>query len=181
MSADALCKRGGIGLGERPGPSVDSHLTLHRCKRVREYLVLRCGWPWDEDYGANSDLGFLADCVCVCVCVCACWAIPCPVVLLTASYGPKGCLCHINQTASCMRFQPRFTGDMLVAQHPWGGLQEVYSPIHATSNRPSPPALQSNEGINICLAPGQGVVLAGCQFQLTCKSIIPDSVSADQV
>lgn len=69
LSADALCKRGRIGLGERPGPSVDSHLTLHRCKRVREYLVLRCGWPWDEDYGANNDLGFLANCVCVCVCM----------------------------------------------------------------------------------------------------------------
>ena len=46
---------------------------------------------------------------------------------------------------------------------------------------PSPPAPQLNEGINICLTPGQGMVLAGCQFQLTCKSVIPDSVSADQV
>ena len=76
LSAEALCKRGRIGLGERPGLSVDSHLTLHTCKRVREFLVLRFGWPWDEDCEANTDLGFLANCVrvsvCVCVCMCVC-------------------------------------------------------------------------------------------------------------
>ena len=35
------------------------------CKRVREFLVLRFGWPGDEDCEANTDLGFVANCVCV--------------------------------------------------------------------------------------------------------------------
>ena len=113
MSAEALCKRDRIGLGERPGPSVDSHLTLHTRKRVREFLVLRFGWPWDEDCEANTDLGFLVNCVRVCVCMCARWAILYPAVVLTASCGPKCCLCHVNQTASHMCFQPRFTGTRL--------------------------------------------------------------------
>ena len=66
--------------------------------------MLRFGWPWDEDYEANTDLGFLANCVCVCVHARAGLFSTQLSVLLTASCGPNAvfamvarhCLVHAH-------------------------------------------------------------------------------------